>query len=126
MNTEQSKAVSRNVSFSRGIFDRKVRKSGVSIVVDYTDTGFGIVIDQADTNFSRISSQKRKSSRNYFRLFIWGPSRIFKQKKNGQKSRDTVPLKPNSSSKGANIICSFCKYKNLKISIHFQKWSGSH
>ena len=50
----------------------------------------------------------------------------FKQKKNGQKSRDTLPLKPNSSSKGANMICSFCKYKNFKISIHFQKWSGSH
>ena len=35
--------------------------------------------------------RKRKRSRNCFRLFIWGPGRIF-YAKNGRNSRDTVPL----------------------------------
>ena len=40
----------------------------------------------------RISSRKRKNSGNCFCLFIWAQVEYFKQK-NGQKSRDTVPLK---------------------------------
>ena len=44
-----------------------------------------------------ISLQKWKSSWNSFCLFIWGPGRIFLSKKNGQKSRDNVPLSFRSS-----------------------------
>ena len=33
----------------------------------------GIAVDYADTRFLWISSRKRKSSRNCFYLFIWGP-----------------------------------------------------
>ena len=79
--------------------------TGVSVVIDYADTmsaysrssrwhGVSVVVDYADKCFSQISSRKRKSSRNCFSLFIWGPGRIFKANKNGQKSRDNVPLSP--------------------------------
>ena len=47
--------------------------------------------EQQAKTVSRRYSRKRKSSRNRFCLFIWGPGRIFRQK-NGTKSPDTVPL----------------------------------
>ena len=68
--SEQAKTVSRNVLFSRNI--RKKRT----------------IFELCD----RISSLKRKISRNRVCLSLWGPGRIFK-KKNDRKSRDTVPLK---------------------------------
>ena len=50
----------------------------------------------------QISLRKLKSLRNRFSLFIWGLGQNF-WVKNGQKSRDTVPLSRVNKSKKANI-----------------------
>ena len=42
--------------------------------------------------YKRISSRKRKTSKNCFRLFTKKPDRVFKEKNRGHKSFDTLPL----------------------------------
>ena len=59
------------------IFDNRIWTSHVRVVNDYAN---------------KISSRKRKISRNRVCLFIWGPDKVFDIKK-FQKSRDTVPLR---------------------------------
>ena len=64
-----------------------------------------------DTRFSRISSRKRKISRNRFCLFIWGPCRVFLSRKMYRKSRFTVPLN------GQSRICLYFKESSTVLTV---------
>ena len=70
-----------------------------------------LVNDYADTRFSRISSRKRKISRNRFCLFIWGPCRVFLSRKMYRKSRFTVPLN------GQSRICLYFKESSTVLTV---------
>ena len=78
---------SNNLKIWKPPFPKK--NPGVCVVVDYADTGFLSLR-------SNIFAKTKKFAKSILPVHM-GPSSILLSQKNGQKSRDTVPLKGSTT-----------------------------